>query len=113
MARAKGLHCVIEQAVTFLAVSSLLPIMPLRMPTLNPATQSVVAKCCHLPQTVDDCGRVALAQEQPAIVWPGERASCRETNTSRVGSAENCLHTALGQLGCPLSVPGTDALPGG
>lgn len=100
--------------MTFLAVSSLLPIMPLRrMPTLNPATQSVVAKCCHLPQTVDDCARVALAQEQPAIVWPGERASCRETNTSRVGSAENCLHTALGQLECPLPVPGTDALPGG
>lgn len=113
MARAKGLHCVIQRGYDFPAVSSLLPTMPLRrMLTLNPATQNVMAKCCHLPQTVDDCARVALAQGQPAIVWPGERASCRR-QIHRVGSAENCLHIALRQMGCPLPVPGTDALPGG
>lgn len=45
MAVVKGLHCAVEEDVTLLVV-----IVPLRrMLTLNPATQEVVEKCCHLP----------------------------------------------------------------
>lgn len=57
----------------------------------------------------------ALVQGRPATV---PNMTWRENqlwgdNHMQRRLAEDCLHPALGKLGCPLPVPGTSALPGG